>query len=182
MFYRSAPGIPGRAIKIGELDGEQLKDEIRELVDSIIDDEQNEKTKSPLSSESFVIAIHGSWGTGKTTAAWALINYLRQEEKKKKNTVHVRHFNLLPFGNIHGSLNNMLHTIANKLWAEGLLDIRKEFGRMLIDATPQRDMNAEIELLGFKLKRKITLAKSSFDYKKDWQENSSISKNAAINW
>ena len=138
MFYRATPEPAGSQIRIDNLNGRQLKDEIKELADSIVSDDQHSEDRSPLDAESLVVAVHGGWGAGKTTAAWALINYLRQKEEESGRQVHVQSFNLLPFGNINGSLNNILNTIANHLWKESLLDIRKEFGRMLIDAALQK--------------------------------------------
>ena len=164
MFYRSETDPTDKDISIENLDGAKLVGEIKELANRVLRDDK--RKDSPFDRESFVIAVHGDWGAGKTTAALALRNHLRDQDENGM-TVVLQTFNLLPFGNINESLSSMLKMIADELWIRKLLDVRKEFKTMLIDATPVYDISTGFSAFGlFKLNHRITRSKTKKDYER----------------
>src|SRR3990167_5984196 len=123
MFYRSEVTTNPEKISIDSIDGEVLKKDIKQLVKLMVDD-NNEKSP-PLRSESFVVAVQGSWGTGKTWASWAFINHLKEQKGFKiDSNLHIFAFELLPFANINESVGNILGSIADRLRQQNITHVR----------------------------------------------------------
>jgi|GEM_PF-6466079 len=156
MFYRSTNSQDPATIDVEQLDGEILRRDIKHLVRQLVNDDKG--ADAPLLKESFVVAIQGAWGVGKTYASWALINHLsKQKGFDDEEKFHVFSFELLPFGNINESVGSILGSISKKLWETGVLDVRKELKQMAIDASATHEMNAGVSLFGLSLSRKITV-------------------------
>jgi hypothetical protein len=156
MFYRPTNSPDSTTIDVDAIDGVTLRRDIKHLTKQLVKD--NSKSDAPLLSESFVIAIQGAWGVGKTYASWALINHLRKQKGfKDEGKFHVFSFDLLPFGNISESISSIFGSISKKLWESGVVDVRKELKQMAIDATPLQEMNAGFSLFGLSLSRKFTV-------------------------
>ena len=169
MFYRPNIATDTDLISVDDtvkFDGQELKRDIRHLADRFTSDDINSLI---LTDESFVIAVQGGWGTGKTWATWALINYLK---KKNKGTIEYLdfYFELLPFANINESVTHILGKISNKLWEKGIVDIRKELKQVIIDSTPIQELDAGMSLFGLSLSRKISVNDSSFKNKDQLKE------------
>jgi hypothetical protein len=165
MFYRHQGTRDPKTITLdtpGLIDGSTLQQEITHLVQKLVDDTQSKKI---LEKGSFVIAIQGGWGTGKTWASWVMVNHLGTKEGFNSSRFHVFSFELLPFSNINESITNLLSEIAEKLYTSGTTDIRKEFVQMTADATPAREVTAGLNMLGLTLSRKMTLEPHHKKYK-----------------
>ncbi len=168
MFYRSEIAKDRDSIILedsGIVDGAHLSRDIKHLAKLMVNDNKSKKKLPPLRSESFVIAIQGGWGVGKTWAGWAFVNYLKMQKTfDDPEKFHVFSFDLLPFSNINESIGNILGEISQKLWDEGVVDVRNELKQMAIDATPIKELNAGFSLFGISLSRKVLI---SSRYKKN---------------
>lgn len=154
MYYRSNTEPDPKNVKFGSdgvLGGTKLESDIKHLVKLMVND--NQKPDAPLLRESFVIAIQGSWGVGKTWASLAFINELSGEEEFKN--LHTYSFELLPFANINESMVNILGSIGEELWDKGVVDVRKELSQMILDATPSNEYSAGISVLGVSMSKKF---------------------------
>jgi hypothetical protein len=91
--------------------------------------------KEKLDKRGFAIVINGSWGAGKSTATYALINALDNEESPLLRIDR----SLLPFSNIDESITIYLNDLSDKLLNENLADIRSEVRQFILESTPQSD-------------------------------------------
>lgn len=132
-----------------DIDGDELKKELIDLRNTLKDLILG-KQKELLDSRGFVLAVNGSWGTGKSTATWALINELKKELQKDECRPVVIDRSLLPFGNISESISTFLNDFAIKLRGEKLIDIREDIDQFILESTPANESTGiTASLFGF---------------------------------
>lgn len=164
MYYRKNTEPDAKNlmyIENGQLEGLHIENDINHLASLMEADNISEDP--PLLKESFVIAIQGGWGVGKTWSSNAFINKLSDQPSFDK--LHVFKFDLLPFANINESVTNILCNISRSLYDDGIVDVRKEFSQMILDSTPANEYNAGISIFGLNLSRKISYSKRNNDNK-----------------
>lgn len=131
-----------------DIDGDnvRLKSDLRHFINSLVDliaGQQREK----LTKRGYALVVSGTWGAGKSTATWALVNEVEDALKKQHpNTeplVTVEK-SLLPFGSASGSITTFLNFLAQKLWADGLLDIRAEVGQFILEVAPDAEQDYQV--------------------------------------
>lgn len=114
------------------ISGEKLKQELA-FFKSNITDLSTGNQKGSLDKRGFVVALNGAWGTGKSTAAWALINEL---DKDLPDHFIVIDRSLLPFGSVNESISTFLNDFATVLKNENLVDISSEIDQFILESTP----------------------------------------------
>lgn len=112
--------------------GEKLKQELKYFKSNFTDLARGEQ-KNSLDKRGFVVAINGAWGTGKSTATWALINEL---DKALPDHFTVIDRSLLPFGSVNESISTFLSDLATVLKNENLIDISSEIDQFILESTP----------------------------------------------
>lgn len=115
-----------------DIDGKSLKEDLT-FYRTTIADLGIGSQKSLLDKRGFVIAINGAWGTGKSTATWALINEL---SKDMQDRLVVIDRSLLPFGSINESISAFLNEFAAVLRYENIIDISGEIDQFILESTP----------------------------------------------
>lgn len=114
------------------ISGDSLKQEL-DFFKSNITDLSTGNQKNSLDKRGFVVAINGAWGTGKSTATWALINEL---DKDLPDHFVVIDRSLLPFGSVNESIATFLNDFATVLKNENLVDISGEIDQFILESTP----------------------------------------------
>lgn len=132
--------------KDGIFSREQLTDEefshhVASLASLISGAQSDRATK-----RGYTIFVKGGWGVGKTSFTWKLVNELR-DQCESPFLVHDE--SLLPFGNIDESLSLYLQKLAEKIWHELAVDIRKEMKQFILEATSGDEYKATIGLGSF---------------------------------
>ncbi|QQG51227.1 MAG: hypothetical protein HZB75_01845 [Candidatus Saccharibacteria bacterium] len=114
------------------INGENLKQELAYFQSNIVDLSTGGQ-KNSLDKRGFVVAINGAWGTGKSTATWALINEL---DKDLPDHFVIIDRSLLPFGSVNESISTFLNDFAAVLKDENLIDINNEIAQFILESTP----------------------------------------------
>lgn len=117
---------------IDNIDGKKLKQELSNFKANIADLSTGGQ-KHSLDKRGFVVAINGAWGTGKSTATWALINEI---DKDLNGHFVVIDRSLLPFGSVNESISTFLNDFSVALQNENLIDISGEIGQFILESTP----------------------------------------------
>ncbi len=112
-----------------------------------------------FANRGYVAVVNGSWGAGKTTATWAMLNEIREVvrgvESREEPIVIDRSF--LPFGNVGESITSFLQELGHKLWVNGLVDVRKNMEQFILEVTPASDLTASLSLGPMSLTRSVKL-------------------------
>ena len=132
-------------------DGAKLKEDIHTVAMNIM--KANSTPVDLPQVRKYVIGVNGGWGSGKTFASRELAGYI----DRRWENVHVKYTQLLPFNDINEFLSNLLSTIAVELYRAGLLDVRSEFRRLLIDATPKNNFNFKFSMFGLEVGTNLNL-------------------------
>ncbi|HVI68997.1 MAG TPA: P-loop NTPase fold protein [Magnetospirillaceae bacterium] len=169
MFYRkqsSLTWLDSSTNLQGDNAGRKIETEIQKLVTSIARDNE-----TLLASESFVIAIYGAWGTGKTFASKRFLQVLKENSVfNDEKTIKTFVFDLLSFGNITESVSNVLTEIGAQLFADGIADVRDHLRQMVLDATPSENTNAALSIMGVTISKNIQTSSKSKDNKSELKE------------
>lgn len=126
-----------RKTKLSELKGLGYEQNLPKFVDSLID-LLHGKQKDNLDKRGYVIAVNGLWGSGKTTATWAVINEIKENLRanKCKEQIEVIDKEFLLFGNASESISSFLREFAHKLWTAGFVDVRDDIEQFILEVTP----------------------------------------------
>lgn len=117
---------------LNSINGDNLKQELAFFKLNIADLSTGNQ-KGSLDKRGFVVAINGAWGTGKSTATWALINEL---DKDLPDHFVVIDRSLLPFGSVNESISTFLNDFATVLKNENIIDISGEIDQFMLESTP----------------------------------------------
>jgi Cdc6-like AAA superfamily ATPase len=127
-----------RKYTVDKLSGNDLQEEVRN---------QAKQLEELVASDHFtqrgaLLVVEGSWGAGKTTVTWALINLLEEKLKESGNApvfIFKNQSSLLPFGSSSESIRVFLTGLAQDLWEENLFDVRKDIQRSILEVAPPED-------------------------------------------
>lgn len=154
MFYHPDDNdLKDYTIDAPWFDSQGLRQDIEHLIEQVAEED---KKNQLLERGAFVIAIQGSWGSGKSTAARILANHIEEQMTDKK--FYKYHHDLLSFGNINESIASILGDIADDLYKNNVVNVRSEFRQMAIDAVPASEVNAGVQLLGLSLSRTFMIS------------------------
>lgn len=84
----------------------------------------------------YLIAIDGSYGAGKTTAAEALRDELHRAHGTKITSLY---YSFLPFSNPNEAIGVFLSIFGEKLWRLGIADIRDDIQQFILEVTPDAE-------------------------------------------
>ena len=131
-----------KGTQISDLKGMGYEQDLPQVVDSLID-LLHGKQKEKLDKRGYVVALNGLWGSGKTTATWAVINEIKKtlaaNNNEEKIEVVAKEF--LLFGNASESIASFLREFAHKLWTAGFVDVRDDIEQFILEVTPANDSN-----------------------------------------
>ena len=129
-----------KSTEISDLNGMGYEQDLPKVVDSLIDLVHG-KQKGKLDKRGYVVALNGLWGSGKTTATWAVINEVKKTLTANKNPekIEVIDKEFLLFGNVTESISSFLREFAHKLWTAGFVDVRDDIEQFILEVTPAND-------------------------------------------
>lgn len=129
-----------KSTEIGDLKGLGYEQDLPQVVNSLIDLLHGEQ-KEKLDKRGYVVAFNGLWGSGKTTATWAVINEVKKTLKANENKekIEVVDKEFLLFGNASESISSFLREFAYKLWTAGFVDVRDDIEQFILEVTPAND-------------------------------------------
>lgn len=140
--FDSTDHVKIKSTQISDLKGLGYEQDLPQVVYSIIDLIHGSQ-KEKLDKRGYVIAFNGLWGSGKTTATWAVINEVKETLKANKNVekVEVIDKEFLLFGNSSEAISAFLREFAHKLWTAGFIDVRDDIEQFILEVTPANDSN-----------------------------------------
>lgn len=126
--------------EISSLKGLGYEQDLPKVVNSLIDLIHG-KQKEKLDKRGYIVALNGLWGSGKTTATWAIINEVNKVLKSNNNPekIEVIDKEFLLFGNVTESISSFLREFAHKLWVAGFVDVRDDIEQFILEVTPAND-------------------------------------------